>query len=299
MNVYEIVTEQVIQSLENGVVPWDKPWKAEDGSAFPSNYSTHNQYRGINVLLLWLQSMRYSTPYWLTFRQALNMGGNVRKGEKGTLIVFYKQMDEDKTKEPSEDNERRRFVLRYSTVFNIAQCEGLPEPPVVASMPESTPIERCEKIIYGWENRPRLELDNTAQTEAAYRRKTDTISMPVLKRFVEPEHYYATLFHEMVHATGHASRLNREMGGKFGDEKYSREELVAEMGSAFLCAIAAIENQHIERNTAAYIQHWITALKGDSRLVVNAASQAQRAVDLILGAQPKAEQEEAAAQAAA
>jgi antirestriction protein ArdC len=290
MNVYEIVTGRILQSLENGVIPWDKPWKAEDGSIFPSNYFTRNQYRGLNILLLWLASMQYSSLYWLTFRQALNMGGHVRKGEKGSMIVFYKPLDEEKDEESSEEKARRSFVLRYSTVFNISQCEGLPEPPAVAAMPAISPIERCEKIVSGWEAKPRLVLDSPTQTRAFYRTATDTIYMPVLKRFVEPEQFYATLFHEMVHSTGISSRLNREMGGNFGSDPYSREELVAEMGSAFLCAIAAIDNDHVERNTTAYVQNWIQLLKGDSRLVMHAASQAQRAVDFILGAQAIQEQ---------
>ncbi len=240
---------------------------------------------------------RVQLPFWLTFKQAQALNGIVRKGEHGTPIVFCKQLPEHATKEeeaPGED-ECIPFLLCHYTVFNVEQCDGLALPEISrpAIAPEISEDELCESIITGWENRPALYLNGPTEYRAYYRPSTDSVHMPARSRFVDATHYYSTLFHELVHSTGHESRLHRIFGDRFGDELYSKEELVAEMGAAFLCAIAEIANERTDRNTPAYIQNWIATLEEDNRLIVHAAANAQRAVDLILGSTFEEEKETA------
>jgi antirestriction protein ArdC len=269
------------------VIPWEKPWSSPRyaGGPFPRNFYTGKPYRGINILLLW--SSECSSPFWLTFKQAQALKGTVRKGEHGTPIVFYKQLSEHAKNddEGTGEDERAPFVLCHYTVFNVEQCDGLtlPEIEQPTSAPEIDADETCEAILDGWENRPALYLTSETELRAYYRPGTDSVHIPARSRFVDAPHYYSTIFHELVHSTGHESRLNRTFGARFGDELYSKEELVAEMGAAFLCAIAEIANEHTDRNTTAYIQNWIARLEADNRLIVHAAANAQRAADLILG----------------
>jgi antirestriction protein ArdC len=286
-SIYQTVTNRIISSLKAGVIPWEKPWKSPryTGGPFPRNFYTGKSYRGINVLLLW--SSEYSSPFWLTFKQVQALKGNVRKGEHGTPIVFYKQLPgyAKNNEEGTCEDERVPFVLCHYTVFNVEQCDGLtlPEIEQPTTAPEIDEDELCESIVTGWESRPALHLTSPTEYRAYYRSCTDSVHMPARSRFVDASHYYSTLFHELVHSTGHESRLNRTFGAHFGDEYYSKEELVAEMGAAFLSAIAGIANEHTDRNTTAYIQNWIAKLEEDNRLIVYAAANAQRAVDLILG----------------
>lgn len=284
-SIYQTVTDRIVSSLTAGVIPWEKPWKSPrfTGGPFPHNFFTGKPYRGINVMLLW--SSDYGSPLWLTFKQAQELGGHVRKGESGTPIVFYKPLPEDeKTAENKDEEERAPFLLCHYTVFNVEQCDGLNLPeieqPTTAKVDED---EACEGIVTAWETRPVLHLTSPTEHRAYYRPGTDSVHMPARSRFVDTAHYYSTLFHELVHSTGHSSRLNRTFGDRFGDELYSKEELVAEMGAAFLCAIAGIANEHTDRNTTAYIQNWTSKLEEDNRLVIHAAANAQRAADCILG----------------
>ena len=284
-NPYEAFTARIIESLKAGIIPWAKPWKGN--SPFPRNFRTGAPYRGANVLILWSSS--YTSPYWLTYKQAQELGGNVRKGEKGTQILFWKISKRDpKATKPTEaegndDKDRKSFFCRAYTVFNVEQCDGLKAPEAIATFPEVPQDERCEAIVTEWADRPQLELDNAHEAHAYYRPSSDCVHMPIRKRFVDAPHYYATLFHELIHSTGHESRLNRTLSTTFGAEPYCKEELIAEVGSSFLCAIAGITNERTEQNSTAYIQNWIETLKGDSRLVVTAASAAQKAADAILG----------------
>ena len=287
-SIYQTVTDRIVSSLKAGVIPWEKPWKTPRfaGGPFPRNFFTGKPYRGINVMLLW--SSDYSSPFWLTFKQAQELKGNVRKGERGTPIVFYKQLPEDKKKQAANDedeDERAPFLLCHYTVFNVEQCDGLklPEIEQPTNAPEIDDDEVCEGILTAWEKRPALHLTSPTEYRAYYRPSTDSVHMPARSRFVDAPHYYSTLFHELIHSTGHESRLNRIFGDHFGDELYSKEELVAEMGAAFLCAIAGIANEHTDRNTTAYIQNWISKLEADNRLIIHAAANAQRATDCILG----------------
>ncbi len=295
-NLYQIVTDRIIASLKAGIIPWEQPWKSPryTGGPFPRNFRTGRPYRGINIMLLW--SSDYASPFWLTFNQAKELDGTVRKGEKGTQIVFFKQLRTRKaTEEQTSEEEDRRppFVLTYHTVFNVEQCEGLTVPQIeMPSAPNAVEQnEACEAIVTGWENRPALHLTNESERRAYYRPSTDSVHMPVRQRFVDTAHYYSTLFHELVHSTGSERRLNRTFGAHFGDELYSKEELVAEMGAAFLCALAGIANEHTDRNTTAYLQSWIAKLEEDNRLIVHAAANAQRAVDSIIGTSFEIEEE--------
>ena len=285
-SIYQTVTDRIISSLKAGVIPWEKPWNTPrfTGGPFPRNFYTGKPYRGINILLLW--SSDFSSPFWLTFKQAQELKGNVRKGERGTPIVFFKQLPHAAKDDTATDEDGRTpFVLCHYTVFNVEQCDGLTLPEVVqpTNAPEVDEDETCEAIVTGWDNRPALHLTSATECRAYYRPRTDSVHMPARSRFVDAAHYYSTLFHELVHSTGHESRLNRTFGDHFGDELYSKEELVAEMGAAFLCAIAGIANEHTDRNTTAYIQNWISKLEEDNHLIVHAAANAQRAADCILG----------------
>jgi antirestriction protein ArdC len=269
------------------VIPWEKPWKTPHfhGGPFPRNFRTGKPYRGVNILLLW--SSPYSSPFWLTFKQALDLKGAVRKGEKGTPIVFYKQLQNGKDGQRATDEKKERipFVLCYYTVFNAEQCDGLTLPQIdqLTTSTEIESDETCEAIVTGWANRPALHLTGEHEYRPYYRPSSDSVHMPARSRFVDTAHYFSTLFHELVHSTGHGSRLNRTFGAHFGDELYSKEELVAEMGAAYLCAIAGIANDQTDRNSTAYLQSWIAKLEEDNRLIVHAAANAQRAVDSIMG----------------
>lgn len=271
-SVYSIVTEQIIKQLEAGVAPWHKPWSTQ----IPRNLVSGREYRGINVFLLGASG--YGSPYWLTFKQAKECDGHVRKGEHGSRVVFWKIGAREVQDDNGSTSERTSIVLRYYTVFNAEQCEdiGTPEAARVVS-----PIEECEHIVRRMPDPPVMQQD----ARAWYRPSTDTLGMPARTVFDSSEEYYSTLFHELTHSTGHTKRVGRdgiERLNTFGSDSYSKEELVAEMGAAMLASVAGIERKTLA-NSAAYLQSWIKVLKSDSRMVVSAASQAQKAADYILG----------------
>lgn len=277
--VYQVITDRIIAQLEAGAVPWRKPWSG--GRFHPCNAASKRPYRGINTFLLGCCS-DYASPYWLTFKQAQELGGTVKKGEKSMPVVFWKWREA----EDQESGKSREIpIVRYYNVFNVSQCElpegKTPELPTVNTY-DFTPIEACECVVGEMSKRPTLRNDSHS---ASYRPSEDTVCMPPVERFEKPEEYYSTLFHELTHSTGHASRLNRASItdlSPFGTHTYSKEELVAEMGAAFLCGHCGIEQATLENSTA-YINGWLTKLKGDSRLVVHAAAAAQNAADFILG----------------
>jgi antirestriction protein ArdC len=277
-SVYDIVTERILAELEKGEIPWRKPWRTLP----PVNLISKKPYRGINVFLLALQG--YGSQFWLTFNQAKQLGGNVRRGEHGTKIVFWKFDSYETETADGETEERKSAVLRYYTVFNLEQTEGLR---ALLTLPPASPIESAEEIVKRMPNPPAFEQD----AQAAYIPSRDVVTMPSRTAFESQAEYYSTLFHELTHSTGHAKRLAREgfdTPQKFGSDSYSREELIAEMGSAMLCGVAGIEQSTVG-NSAAYLRGWISRLRGDSRLVVSAASAAQKAADYIRGvAQPQA-----------
>ncbi len=285
MDVYEFMTGRILDLLGKGTVPWHRPWNPDAG--MPQNLITKRAYRGINVVLL--TSSGFSSSYWLTFKQAIQLGGNVRRGERGTPVIFWKHQILEEDAETGERRVRNRVLLRYYTVFNAEQVEGIQIPQVEHR--QFNPIDACEHVLAGIPNPPAI---HHGSDQAAYFPKQDKIVMPTQTLFRSSEEYYSTLFHELGHATGHPDRLARKSLYDlcpFGTTNYSREELVAEMTATFLCGTAGIENR-TTNNSAAYIAGWLRALKDDPKAVVIAAAQAQKAADWILG---KSEAKEAAA----
>ena len=277
MNVYEIITDRIIKQLESGVAPWRKPWSAK----LPVNLMSQKPYRGLNVLTL--ASQGYPSRFWLTFNQANKLGGKIRKGEKSSPVIYWNIGEErEYTTWDGQTRTSKPFLLRYSNVFNLSQTEGINlTASALQEVRTNNPIEDCEKIVAEMPNRPALEQSD----KAWYAPGKDVVGMPSIGLFRSSEEYYSTFFHELTHSTGHASRIGRdgfESVQSFGSESYSREELVAEMGAAMLCGVTGISNRTIE-NSAAYLRTWIERLKADSRLIVNAASAAQKAADYILG----------------
>jgi antirestriction protein ArdC len=284
MDVYAIVTEKIINLLESGVVPWRRPWTT---TGLPRNLVSKKPYRGVNFFLL--SASKYVSPFWLTIRQANELGGHVRKGEESTVVVFWKVDDakrstEDLDNEETDGKTRRRFMLRYYRVFNLEQCE-LPQT-VLDKLPkteahEHNPIEAAERIIADMPNRPEIQYTGS---KAFYSSLTDRITLPPHELFTSAEEFYATALHETVHGSGSEKGLAREgicEAAPFGSPVYSKEELVAEFGAAYLCAEARISNEVIQ-NQASYVAGWLKRLRDDRRLVIQAAAQAQKAADYIL-----------------
>ena len=289
MDVYSIITNRIIEKLEQGMVPWHKPWRSIGA---PRNLASKKLYRGINVWLLTVQG--YTSPYWATMRQINALGGSVRKGEKATPVVFWRiYVDgvEVKAGEPepeaqeAEGQGRRRFVLRYFSVFNTEQCDlpaSVTEKLTLPEQRELDPIEAGEKILAGMPNPPEIVH---AGDKAFYSPLTDRVTLPPRSLFESAEEYWATLWHEAGgHATGHPKRLNRDSikeAAPFGSAVYSAEEILAEMAAAYMCGITGIENRTID-NSAAYIASWVKRLRAERKLIVHAAAQAQRACDYVL-----------------
>jgi antirestriction protein ArdC len=274
--VPEIITESILKQLEQGVAPWRKPWS----TSVPRNLISKKPYRGLNVFLLATQG--YGSPYWVTFNQAKQLGAHVRQGEKSSLVSFWKFNEYARENpETGETENKTSVLLRYYRVFNIEQCEGLKALHGDDRKPVN-PIEECESIANQMPNSPRIEQ----HSQAFYRSSADIVGMPSRNCFESPEAYYSTLFHELTHSAGHTSRLKRfeenSTDHQFGSESYSKEELIAEMGSAMLAGIAGISHATLS-NSASYLQSWINRLKSDSRLIISAASHAQKAADYILG----------------
>jgi antirestriction protein ArdC len=267
---YERITERIVSLLEQGTVPWHKPWTVKTG--LPRNLISKKPYRGINVFLL--MAMSYESPHWLTFRQAIQLGGNVKKGEKSCPVVFWKRM---KNEDEESDEPKKAPLLRLYHVFNTAQCEGLKDAPGEIQMLVTKPAE----IVAGM---PQPPVVKHGMAQAFYSPHEDCVGMPERERFDGEAGYFATLFHELVHATGHEKRLKRasiaERNG-FGSDPYCKEELIAELGSAFLCGYAGIVDRTID-NSAAYLEGWLKRFQNDRTLIVSAAAQAQKAADFIL-----------------
>lgn len=291
LDIYQAVTDRIIELLDQGTVPWKQPIRSQGGSGrLPTNLLSSREYRGINVFLLavtaWAEG--YESPYWLTYKQSREKGGHVRKGEKGSLVIFWKQhaTEDKKTGEPIKIP-----VLRRYTVFNTDQCDGIEIPSDEPGSggddgepPEGfTPIRECAEVVDGYAGGPTIEHRGGL---ACYEYKTDKVALPEPERFETREDYYATLFHELAHSTGHRSRLHREIFEgpfTFGSNDHAKEELTAEFGAAFLCAAAGISPATIGQS-AAYIDGWRNKLSKDKKIVINAAAAGQRAADRITGA---------------
>lgn len=277
IDVYSIVTERIIAQLESGTVAWRKPWASKP----PANLISQRDYRGINQFLL--GGMGFASQYWLTFNQASRLGGRVKAGAKSSPVVFWKIGEErEYVRKDGTRKTGKSILLRYSNVFNLEQTEGIAEKLGLDKQPARVPdIAECERIVNDMPQAPALEQSGAAW----YRPSTDTVGMPARALFNSREGFYATYFHELTHSTGHASRLARPgimEKHYFGDADYSREELIAEMGAAMLCAVTGIAPGVLD-NSVAYVQNWIRVLKGDSKLLVQAASAAAKSADWIQG----------------
>jgi antirestriction protein ArdC len=283
-DVYSRITNKIIADLEQGVRPWFKPWNAEHAAGKIARPLRHNgiPYQGINVVMLWSTSVAkgYACPLWLTFKQALELGGNVRKGEQGELVVYANRVTRTEMDDTGAETEREIPFLKGYTVFNAEQCEGLPaQYTATAEPPALTPLQRIEAA-------DRFFAGTGADirhggTRAYYAEGSDHVQMPPFETFRDAESYAATLAHEVTHWTKHGKRLARDFGrSRWGDEGYAKEELVAELGSAFLAADLAITPE-VRDDHAAYIASWLKVLKDDKRFIFSAASHAQRAVDFL------------------
>lgn len=274
VDVYQLVTNRIIELLEKGVIPWQQPWT---NGGHPKNLISGKNYRGINVWLL--NSLHFQRNTFLTFKQAKDIGANIKKGEKSTPVVFWKWIE--RVNKETQETERIP-LLRYYNVFNIDQCEGIPKdkiPEVIKN--QINPIEACEKIIEGMPKRPDIRH---LEHRAYYNRSQDYINVPKPESFKSNEGYYGTLFHELVHSTGHMERLNRKelMESKgMTTNDYAIEELTAEMGASYLKSQAGIPIEQLDNN-ASYISYWLERLKNDKKYIVHASAQAQKATDFIL-----------------
>ncbi|KAA3595840.1 MAG: DUF1738 domain-containing protein [Calditrichaeota bacterium] len=283
---FDKITDSVISLLEKSQnegkpLSWVKSWK----SVYPQNLKTKNIYKGVNEILTSLACSvnEWENPYFLTFKQAKEFNGKVKKGEKSLPILFVeaKEKDSDLLDEKGEPVKETYFIYKWFNIFNISQIEGLEIEIPKISETEDKPLLEAEKIV---SEMPKLPEIKSGGGRCFYNPIKDFVGIPVRNSFKSIEDYYSSLFHELVHSTGHKSRLNRKgVSGntKFGDSVYSKEELIAEFGSAFLCSVCGIENKTIENNTA-YIQGWIKALKNDKSLLLKASSQAKKSVKFIL-----------------
>lgn len=278
-SVYQIVTDRIIAELEKGVVPWTKPWTGLRSGAY--SHSTGRPYSLLNQMLLG------KPGEYITWNQVKTEGGTVRKGEKASVVVFWKMQKVKETDATTgEEVEKLYPILRYFSVFHIDQCEGI-EPKFKADeLTGPDPIEDAERISTDYLTRSGVKLEHVKGDRACYSPALDRVTLPLLEQFSDAAEYYSTMFHELGHSTGHKTRLNRFTTGAaaaFGSDDYGREELVAELTSACVLNTVGIETPHSFRNSAGYIQGWLKAIKGDNRLIVSAAGKAEKAVSLIMG----------------
>ena len=280
MNVYELVTAKIIERLEAGVIPWRKTWTSGPAKSL----TTGKEYRGINAVLLGLRE--YGSRYWVTFKQAQKLGGTVRKGEKATPVVFWHWRTPEERARLQADGKAAEPAPCYpfvAFVFNLDQTDGLARPADDVPVTANSPLTAAENIIAAMPQRP--EIRHGAALNPCYLGALDVVVMPHMGQFESAEHYFSTVYHELIHSTGHKSRLNRfeTRAEESRDERYGFEELVAELGAAFLCATCGLDNAGRLDDASAYIAGWLKALRDDKRLLLQAAGAAQRAADFILG----------------
>ena len=285
MDVFQVITDRIVAELEQGIIPWQKPWNGTQGAI---SHTTGKRYSLLNQMLLGGRSGEF-----VTYKEAQREGGHIRKGEKASMIVFWKFLESAKRDDSggvvigADGKPIMESVpfLRYYNVFHIDQCEGIRLRFEQDSTPGEhlSPNEAAEGIVQGYVHRSGVTLTIQHSDRAFYRPATDSVTVPELAQFTSVSEYYSTLFHELTHSTGHVSRLNRlSKEVSFGSEAYSKEELVAELGAAFLVNQAGLETDGSFRNSAGYIQSWLKALKDDKRLIVAAAGKADKAVEMIL-----------------
>lgn len=272
MDIYSEITSRIITEMENGVIPWQKPWVAS-GSCV--SYATGKPYSLLNQMLLGRPGE------YATFKQVQQAGGYVRKGAKAQMVVFWKWIEQ----EDEETGEKREIpLLRYYNVFHIDQCEGLKAKHTKPLPNTANANQTAERIICDYLEASGVKMEHREGDRAFYRPSTDSITLPHMAQFSATAEYYSTAFHELTHSTGHAKRLNRlDSTAYFGSEAYSKEELIAEIGASALVNVAGLETAKSFRNSTAYIQNWLQVLKGDKRFIVSASGKAEKAVGLILG----------------
>lgn len=276
INVYQIVTDRIIEELEKGVIPWEKPWSGVRSGAF--NRISKRPYSIMNQMLL-----KYQGEY-ATFKQWKELGGHIRKGEKAEIIVFWKVLQIEEEKSEGKKEKKSIPLLKYINVFHISQVVGVE--PLQTPFPAVEPIEEAERVIIDYVSRECISFNECKSNKAYYSPSSDTVVVPSKEQYKHINEYYATTFHELAHSTGHKKRLNRLESGAvaaFGSETYSKEELTAELSSATIVNMLGIETTKTFRNSTAYIQGWLGALKNDNKFIVSAASKTEKAVDYIMG----------------
>jgi antirestriction protein ArdC len=282
-DIYSIVNQRIFDAMDKGIIPWKRPWSG----VAPANYHTDKEYRGVNILTLVISAMEkgYKSPYWITYNQAVNHGGHVRRGEKSTPIVFSEKRLKEVQKDDGTKEVKVRRFLKYYNVFNLEQCEGLPAKEFPKLQIENDDLlKACDDLLAKMPEPHPCHEDG--RHRAYYRPSTDTIGMPPLESFHSIDGFIATKFHEYGHATGHSSRLNRPgimEVAMFGSEDYSFEELVAELTSAYLCARLGVDNSDTVENAVAYLQNWLQVLKNNKTMLLKASGKAMAAADYIIG----------------
>lgn len=275
-NVYEMVTQRIIEELEQGIIPWNKPWTGVRGGAF--NRISKKPYSLINQMML-----RHDGEY-ASYKQWQSVGGQVRKGEKSEIVVFWKMLQKKEQNEDGDEVVRTIPVLKYFSVFHISQVDGVEPLEKPELNEEIEPLDEAEDVLMGYINREGIKFEQEASNEAYYAPLRDMIHLPLIEQFSDAAEYYSVAFHEATHSTMKETRCNRpQKMAAFGTENYSKEELVAEIGSATMLNILGIETKGTFKNNAAYIQNWLQVLKNDNRFIVSASSKAEKAVKYILG----------------
>lgn len=291
MNVFQIITDRIMEQLRKGTIPWEKPWTGIRGGAY--SHVTGKPYSLLN------QMLAGKPGEYLTFRQCVEEGGTVKKGEKSSIIVFYKPLSKTKIKDNGEEEAITIPHLVYYNVFHIDQCDGITRKFIPETMPQFLPNEEADRITASYFDRTGCAIQHVEQGSAYYNPDMDAIVMPLKEQFANGAGYYNTLFHEIGHSTGHHNRLDRQINNTYADEKYSREELVAELTAAAAMNSLGMETDATIRNTSAYIKNWLSALKNDQQMIVWAASRAEKALRLIMNEAPVEQCGEPAAAVAA
>ena len=276
-NVYQAVTDRIVEQLKQGEIPWHKPWTGIAGGAF--NRVSKKPYSLLNQMML-----KHEGEY-ATFKQWSDLGGKIKKGEKSEIVVFWKILNVTEKNDKGEDERKSIPLLKYINVFHVSQVEGVE--PLSIKPVDHEPIVEAEKIKVDYMERENLRIDEVVSNRAYYSPVTDRIVVPCKEQYTDVNEFYATLFHEMTHSSGAKHRLNRFGNdtklAAFGSSDYSKEELVAELGASFLMSHVGIESDKTLKNSAAYIQGWLAALANDNKLIVSAASKAEKATKFILG----------------
>lgn len=275
-NVYQMVTDRIIEEMQKGIIPWEKPWTGVRAGAF--NRVSKRPYSLLNQMLL------KHTGEYATFKQWSELGGKIKKGAKSEIIVFWKITEIEEENEDNEKVKKNIAILRYYNVFHISQVEGVK--PLESPFPEVEPIEEADRIINDYVEREHIDFTECASNDAYYNPLRDCVVVPMKEQYKLINEYYSTTFHELTHTTGHKDRLNRlenEAIAAYGSETYSKEELVAELGSSYIMNFLGIETIKTFRNSARYIKNWLQVLKNDNKFIVSAASKAEKAVNFILG----------------